>query len=105
MYASIGGSCECCAVVAGAFYEGIEVYRGVGGEPSCAEVRVPCVVYENCVCVVGLREFSVFGCSGEEYGCSEGVYGCAECCFGSWFVTVGEFGQYDVRGGDVVSCL
>jgi len=66
LYISIGGSFECCAVVAGAFYEGIEVCRGVDGEPSCVEVRVPCVVYESCVCGVGLREFSVFGCSGVE---------------------------------------
>ena len=66
MYASIGGSFECRAVVAGAFYEGLKVCRGVGGEPSCAEVRVPCVTYKSCVCGVGLREFSVYGSSGEE---------------------------------------
>ena len=61
LYVSIGGSFECCAVVAGAFYEGLEVCRGVGGEPSCDEVRVPCVVFKGCVCGVGLREFFVFG--------------------------------------------
>ena len=61
-----GGSFECCAVVAGALNEGLEVGRGVSGEPSCVEVSVPCMVYTGCDCVVGLREFSVFGCRGEE---------------------------------------
>ena len=61
LYVRIGGSFECCAVVARAFYEGLEVCRGVGGEPSCAEVRVSCAVYTVCVSGVGLREFSVFG--------------------------------------------
>ena len=63
---SIGGSFECCADVGGAFYEGPENCRGVDGEPSCVEVRVPCVVYKGCVGGVGLRELSVFGSSGEE---------------------------------------
>ncbi len=61
-----GGSFECVGVIAGAFDEGLEVGRGVSGEPSCVEVRVPCVVDKGCVCGAGLREFSVFGCNGEE---------------------------------------
>ena len=61
-----GGSFEYCAVVARALNEGLEVGRGVSGDPSCVEISVPCVVYTGCVCGVGLRDFSVFGCSGEE---------------------------------------
>ena len=61
-----GRSFECRDVVAGAFDEGLKVDRGVSGEPSCVNVSVPCVVYKGCICVVGLREFYVFGSSGEE---------------------------------------
>ena len=62
-----GGSFECCEVVVGAFYEGLEVGRGLSGEPSCVEVQVPSVVYnKDCVCGVGLWELSMFGGSWEE---------------------------------------
>ena len=61
-----GDSFECCDVVVGAFNEDLEVGRGMSVEPSCVEVSVPCVMYKSCVCGVGLREFSVYGSSGEE---------------------------------------
>ena len=58
----LGGSFECFDVIAGNFDEGLEVGRGLSGDPSSVEVRVPYHVWWIRVAFVVLA-FGSFLCS------------------------------------------